>query len=133
LATRVPARLSPAEGRRFGLAVGGAFLALAALAWWRGRQDTCLITGTLGVLLALAGLAVPTRLGPVERGWTALARLLSKVTTPVFMSVMYFVVFAPAGLLLRACGHRTIVPNRAQATFWVSRGAKTRSDMHRQF
>ena len=35
---RVPARLTPAEGRKFGLTVGAAFLVLAAIPWWRGHR-----------------------------------------------------------------------------------------------
>ena len=108
-------------------------MALAALAWWRRREEAFIITGTLGALLALGGLVSPVRLGPVYRTWMAMAHALSMVTTPVFMTVMYFAVFAPAGLLMRAFGHRAIAPDRDQASFWVSRGAKTRSDMRRQF
>ena len=133
MAQPIPARLSPAEGRRFGLTVGGAFLAVAAVAWWRGREGALIVTGTLGTLLVVAGLLLPSHLGPVQRAWTAGAHALSKVTTPIFMSVMYFVVFTPAGLLIRAFGHRPIAPVRTRTSFWVPRGSKPQSDMHRQF
>ncbi len=48
--TRVPTRLSRAEGRRFAFTVGAALAALAGVAWWRGR----LIAAT--VLITFAGL-----------------------------------------------------------------------------
>jgi hypothetical protein len=132
LAERVPARLTPAEGRRFGLAVGGAFLALAALSWWRGHPRTLAVAGSLGALLVLAGLLLPGRLGPVYRAWMGLAHALSKVTTPVFMSLAYALVFTPAGLLMRAFGHRPLSPDRARESFWVSR-SEARTQMERQF
>jgi hypothetical protein len=65
--------------------VGGAFVALAGVAWWRGRHTIAIGLGALGTTLGLLGLLVPTRLGPVNRAWMGLATLLSRVTTPLFM------------------------------------------------
>ena len=92
MAARVPARLTAAQGRKFGLTVGGAFLVFAGIAWWRGHPTTTMVLGSLGGGLALAGLVVPTMLGPVERAWMALAHAISKVTTPIVMGVMYLLV-----------------------------------------
>ena len=89
MATRVPARLTTAQGRRFGLTVGGAFLVFAAIAYWRGHSTSTAVLGGLGATLALAGLIIPAHLGPVERAWMRLAHLISKVTTPIVMGVMY--------------------------------------------
>ncbi len=112
LATGIPARLSGAEGRRFGLTVGGAFLLLAALAWWRGRPLGLAVFATLGALLVLSGFAVPTRLSPIFRAWMALAQGLSRITTPLFLGVIFFLVLTPsldlstngATLVWLACG-----------------------------
>src|SRR5207249_5300275 len=52
LETRVPARLSAAEGRRFGLSVGGMFLVLGAVLWWRGHA-TAPVPAALGALLVV--------------------------------------------------------------------------------
>ena len=73
MAARVPARLSAAgkprgahapafsaaEGRRFGLTVGGAFLALAALLWWRHHPTRTTVAAVLGALLVLAAAFAP--------------------------------------------------------------------------
>jgi hypothetical protein len=120
------------RGRRFGLTVGGAFLALAALAAWRGRPMVRLITGTLGTGLVFSAVVIPQWLGPVARAWTALAHALSKVTTPLFLTVVYLIVFTPAALLLRIFGRRPLTARRAGQTFWVVRAVRS-SDMHRQF
>src|SRR3954454_6045583 len=92
MATGVPARLTAAEGRKFGLTVGLAFLALGSIAYWRGKHRTSTVFLVLGGLLVLAALVVPTALGPVERAWMALAHAISKVTTPIFMGVVFFLV-----------------------------------------
>lgn len=133
LAARVPARLTPAEGRKFGLVVGGAFLVLAALLYWREHEMVSTIAGALGGLLVAGGLIVPTRLGPVQNAWMKLAHAISKVTTPVFMGIIFFVVITPAGLLIRMFGRRPLV-RPARVSAWLPRGADNRqSNLERQF
>lgn len=135
LAARVPARLKAAEGRRFGLTVGGAFLVLAAVAWWRGRPITLAVLAGLGAGLTLAALALPTRLGPLQRGWMALAHAISRVTTPIFMGIVYFLVISPMGVVLRALGKNSLVRPEREAGFWVDRSAESAKSqsMERQF
>lgn len=134
LATGVSARLTPAEGRRFGLLVGGAFLLLAVL-FWRGSHPTLAsVALALGCGLVAGGLVAPDRLGPIYRGWMALAMAISKVTTPVFMGLIFFLLLTPAGLLARLVGHRPITPPRDAGTFWHSRSpGSRRGDMNHQF
>lgn len=135
MGSSVPARLTAAGGRRFGLTVGGAFLAIAAITWWRGSPNAMVIFGALGAALALAGLAVPTHLGPVERGWMALAHAISKVTTPIVMGVMYLVVLTPVGVARRALGGNPLVHALEADGFWRERpeGRRRSADMRRQF
>ena len=134
MAAGVPARLTAAQGRRFGLTVGGAFLFLAALAWWRGHPTTLTILGSLGVVLCLAGLAIPTLLGPVERAWMKLAHVISKVTTPIVMGLMYLLVLTPIGYLKRWFAGNPMVHEAKADSYWISRAAGKRAgDLTRQF
>jgi hypothetical protein len=133
LAHGIPARLSAAEGRKFALTVGGAFLALAGVATWRGHVRVAAVLGSLGVLLVLAGLVAPAHLGPVQRAWMGLALLLSKVTTPGFMGLVYFVVLTPIALLRRAHGHDSLVHRETDQGFWVGRTPGRTSSLSRQF
>jgi hypothetical protein len=131
----IPARLTPAEGRKFGLLVGAAFLALTALLWWRGAPAGMWVTGAIGALLVLGGLALPGHLGPIFRAWMGLAHLLSKVTTPIFMGIVYFVVLTPIGLLMRAFGRSPLPSPVRGASAWSPRPT-ARADgnqMFRQF
>ena len=134
MATRVPARLSAREGRRFALTVGLAFAALGGVAWWRGREVTATILVGVGVFLLLAGLLIPARLGPIYRFWMGFAAAISRVTTPVFMGIVYFVVVTPMGLVRRLAGKDTLLRPRTAKTFWVARAADARrTGMDRQF
>jgi hypothetical protein len=130
----IPARLSPAEGRKFGLTVGGAFLVLASLLhFWRHRETAGAIIGVLGAVLVLAALVVPAHLGPVQRAWMGLAHAISKVTTPIFMGIVFFVVITPIGLVMRLFGRRSLVHREQHGSFWVAPASGGRSDMKRQF
>lgn len=134
MAAGIPARLTAAQGRRFGLTVGGAFLVFAAIAWWRGHPTTTTVLGTLGGTLSVAGLVIPTLLGPVERAWMQLAHLISKVTTPIVMGVMYLAVLTPVGLLRRAFGGNPMVHQPEGGTYWKARPeGKRAGNLTRQY
>lgn len=130
-----PARkASTTELRKFGLLVGGVFVALAAFLVW--RQKPAFVVGTLasvGALLVLMGLGAPKALGPVYVVWMRFALLLSKITTPIFMGVIYFGLLTPTGLIMRALGRNPLRGSRA-GTFWVSRPVGARAGaLERQF
>jgi hypothetical protein len=133
LEARIPARLSAAEGRKFGLLVGGAFLLLGGVSYWRGHQIVPVVLWALGGALVLAGLLIPGYLGPVYRGWMRFAVVLSRVTTPIVMGVIYYGLFTPMGFVRRRLGRNALIRPEGES-FWTSRqpGAR-RSDLSRQF
>lgn len=132
MAHGIPARLSPAEGRKFGLTVGAAFGVLAALMWWRDHQTPLYVFGALCVGLLTAGLLVPGQLGPVYRAWMGLALLISKITTPVFMGIVFFVVIMPVGLLMRAFGRNPVRHQPVNGSYWAPR-SDARGSLSNQF
>ena len=129
----IPTRLTSQEGRKFGFTVGAAFAVFAGLAWWRGHTVSWGVLGALGGTLLFAGAVFPTLLGPVRRGWMAFARLLSKVTTPVFMGIVYFLVITPIALFTRAVGRQPMKHAEKDGGFWIPAPSGGRSDMQRQF
>jgi hypothetical protein len=61
------------------------------------------------------------------------ALVLSKITTPIFMGVVYFIVLTPVGLFRRMLGKNSLVRPQG-GSFWVDRPAGTRrGDIKRQF
>jgi hypothetical protein len=133
LAAGIPARLTPAEGRKFGFTVGGAFLVLSGIMWWRQHETPMYLFIGLGSLLILGALVIPGKLGPVYRGWMKFGEAISKVTTPIFMGIVFFGVLTPTAFIKRLFGGNKLVPNRAAATYWQDRGENRRGDLKRQF
>lgn len=113
--------------------MGIAFAVLGAILLWRDHTVAASVCGTLAGLLILGGLVIPGRLGPVYRGWMAVALAISKVTTPVFMAIVYFLVLTPTGLLMRVAGRNPLRRGSGIDTEWVSRNRGDRGDMRRQF
>lgn len=135
LADRIPARLTAREGRRFGLTVGLVFLALGGVSRWRGHSIAPLVLWTLGVLFTTGGLFLPGQLGPVHRAWMSAGHLLSRVTTPLFMGIVYFGVITPMGLLLRWFGRDPLLHRPSETGYWAIRepDAEQENSMRRQF
>jgi hypothetical protein len=129
----IPARLTPAEGRKFGFTVGGAFLVLSGITWWRGHEIPMYVLIGLGSLLILGALIIPGKLGPVYRGWMKFGEAISKVTTPIFMGIVFFGVLTPTAFIKRIFGGSKLIPSRAAATYWHERGTNRRGDLKRQF
>ena len=116
------------------MTLGLAFLVLAGLLYWRHFPTGSAVTAALGILLLVAGLILPTHLGPVSRGWMKIGAAISVVTTPVFMGVVYFLVLTPTGLIMRMIGRNPLKPARAEGTHWVTRAeVNRRSSLDRQF
>ena len=124
----------PRDLRRFALTVGTAFLALAVASYLRGHRAAPAVLGAGGAALLLGGLLVPGRLGGVYRGWMRLALAISRVTTPLFMGIVYFAILTPLALVRRRGGRGRLGVAPGARTGWVDRPAGARrSDLRRQF
>lgn len=128
-------QFTASDGRKFAFPVGIAFLLLAGLTWWRGHGTVSVGFASVAGILMLAGLAVPSRLGPVYRAWMAMAHGISKVTTPIFLGIVYFGVITPTALVMRALGKNPIERRGDDGSFWISReeSAPDPQTMRRQF
>jgi Saxitoxin biosynthesis operon protein SxtJ len=77
----------------------------------------------LSGLFLLVALVAPRALNPLNRAWTALAVVLHKITNPIFLGVLYFLVFTPFGWLLRLCGKDFLRLKSAEEeqSYWIVR------------
>jgi hypothetical protein len=101
--------------------VGAAFAVLALLLLWRERETAATALGALAAALLVGGLAAPAAMGPVYRAWMGLALVLSKVTTPIFLGIVYYLVLTPVGVLRRTFGQHPLVHVAKDGSFWNRR------------
>lgn len=88
--------------REFGLITGAIIAGLFGLfiPWLLERPFPIWPWVAFGCLGLLA-LAIPAILWPVYRLWMRLGMLLSKVTTPVIMALVFFFMFTPISLVIK--------------------------------
>ena len=92
--------------RNFGWVMAACFSLIAAFLRWKWGAESVVppcLASLAGIFLIL-GTVAPTVLGPVEKGWMALAEKISVVMTFVIMVLLFYLVITPLGLLLRLFG-----------------------------
>jgi len=89
--------------RRFGLTFAAGLATLSALLLWRGRPIGAY---TLVVAFSVATLALvaPRFLAPLERVLAKIFRAVSATITYVVLTLMYYLVITPLGLVIRLLG-----------------------------
>ena len=91
--------------RNFGLMTGAIFAVLFGVALpWLFSHSYPVWPWVLFTVMAAWALAAPSSLRIVYRGWMRLGLLLSKVTTPLILGIVYFILIVPFGLMRRVFG-----------------------------
>jgi Kef-type K+ transport system membrane component KefB len=88
--------------RSFGLSTGGmvALLFGLVLPWLFGFAYPTW-PWILCAVLVFSGLVWPRALGPVYRVWMRFGLLMSRITTPLILGIVFFVVLLPMGLFAK--------------------------------
>ena len=91
--------------REFGLVTGGIFAGLFGLFFpWLLARPSPYWPWIIGAALALWALGAPATMRGFYRLWMRLAFLLNRVTTPVIMGLVFFVIITPIALIMRLSG-----------------------------
>ena len=108
--------------REFGLTVGIAFGVLATLLYWREKAHYIYFVPVSAALILL-GLILPAVLRPVRKGWMTLAAGMGWVMTRVILTILFFGVFTPLGVIARMVGKQflNVHIERSAKSYWVYR------------
>ena len=115
---------SPRALRLFGILVGGVFLVAGACVYlFADAQMVAAVLGAVGAVLLCGGFYFAPRLRAVYRAWMALALVLGHLVTMVLLTVVYFLLITPLGLLMRLFGRdpmrRSFKP--PGESYWIAR------------
>ena len=108
--------------RSFALTVGGVLAALGAWLLWRGKPYAApLLCG--GAILIAAGLFSPPVLKAVHKIWMTLALCLGWGMTRILLSVLFYGILTPLGLIARIFGKEFLdLSFRTDAaSYWIKR------------
>ncbi len=108
--------------RGFGFVFAGFFAVVALVRWWRDHGGATWFMVAALAMLAIA-LIRPSVLAPFNGVWTKLALLLSKIMNPVIMGVLFFLVVAPIGVMMRVLGKRPLALefDPDAKSYWIER------------
>ena len=111
--------------RKFGLLVGAVFTVLGLIWWARGKP---FFAGSLapGAALMAFGLAWPRALKFAYIAWMSLAIVLGFVVSTALLTLFFFIVITPIGLVARLAGKDFLglKLDRQAASYWISRERK---------
>jgi hypothetical protein len=127
---------SPRALRRFGFTVGLVMLLLGSLLLWRQHRATGWPLTSLGSLLLIGAGFFPTALKYLHRPWMILSLALGWIMSRVLLTIVFFLVVTPIGLLQRFFGKRAIeVDFRTEAaSYWQLRTERfTPANYEKQF
>ena len=96
-----PARLKTL--RNFGFIMTGALGIIGGLLFWKGKDTSFIFLGVASLFLA-AALAAPKVLAPIERAWLKFGEKISVVMTFVLVTLIFYLVVTPIGVIMRLCG-----------------------------
>lgn len=125
------------ELRNFGLLVGGVFAVLGLLFWARHKPIFPYLLAP-GVMLVALGVAAPRALKHVYIGWMSLALALGFIVSHVILTLFFFGVITPVGLMARLWGKDFLRRklDRNAPSYWIKRegvAARPPADYERQF
>lgn len=129
-------RTGPRELRKFGLMVGGVFVAIGVVFLLRHKPSYPFFLSP-GVALIAFGALAPRALKYVYIAWMALAFALGFFMSQVILTLFFFLVVTPIGLLARLF-RKDFLARRLQrraASYWIPcpKETKTAESYYRQF
>ncbi|MEZ4268637.1 MAG: SxtJ family membrane protein [Myxococcota bacterium] len=108
----------PSE-RSFGLTIGILLAVIGLFPLWRGAQPVTWLLVVAAALVALA-LVYPRALAGPNRAWTLFGHYAGRVTNPLLLGLVYFLIMTPMSLALRLTGRDPLGLRfrRGVASYW---------------
>lgn len=88
--------------RHFGLLTGGIVLGLFGIVLpWIFGFDYPIWPWILSAVLGCWACAAPRSLQPVYRGWMRIGMVLNRITTPIILGAVFYLVITPTSFIMR--------------------------------
>jgi len=115
-------KIRGSSDRNFGLVFASVLTVLGLVPIRAGGHVRVPALGLAAIFLVVT-LLRPALLHPLNRAWTILGLLLGRVVNPLVTTVLFFLVFTPAGLISRLRGKDPLrlKPRLDTDTYWIIR------------
>ena len=122
--------------RSFGLTTGSIVAVLFGLLFpWLLDHNLPLWPWVLFGVLALWALAAPTTLRPVYKVWMRFGLLMSRVTTPLILGLVFYVVITPVSLIRALLGKDAMARtfDKDTASYRITSRAPEKENLEKPF
>ncbi|MBI5660765.1 MAG: ECF transporter S component [Ignavibacterium album] len=122
--------------KKTGITVGIVLILISFILWWIGKSSFVYFSLAGGIFIILSYIAIPL-LRPFHKLWIGLSLVLGFVMSRVILTILFYFVVTPIGLLAKLVGKK-FMPlgfDKDAATYWEKREktVKTKIDYERQF
>ena len=120
--------------RKFGIMVGTVLLIIAGLLFWKEKESFQLFLA-IGIVLFVAGIALPFILKPIYWVWMVFATILGWFMTRVILSLLFYVIITPIGLIARLFGKQFLglKMDRSKQSYWNMKIVEASKNYEKQF
>ncbi|NQU66882.1 MAG: hypothetical protein HQ510_02965 [Candidatus Marinimicrobia bacterium] len=122
--------------RKFGITIGIVSIVIAGFFYWKNKESFQLLL-TVGTVLCILGAVIPFVLKPVHWIWMSFATILNWFMTRVILSLLFYMIVTPIGLISRMLGKQFLKLkwNKAKPTYWNyhSGGVCEKENYEKQF
>jgi Saxitoxin biosynthesis operon protein SxtJ len=128
--------VTDAQARKSALVVAAVLLLTAAWNLYRGRTTVVIVFGSISAALIIVGLFIPVAARAFHKAWMRFAVALGHVNSRVLLTLMYYLVFTPYGLVSRLAGRDPLRRRGAAGeSYWTERKQtrQTREQFERLF
>lgn len=124
---------SKTEFRKFGLSLGGLCLILGLYLLWKNKPWVSPIL-IISVFLLISGALYPKILIPFYFIWMTIATIIGWIMTRVILTLLFYLVVTPIGMISRLFGHRflDLKLDASRKSYWNYQSEKQPEESHYQ-
>ena len=112
-------RSEKSDLRKFGITIGIILVMIAGFFFWKEKESFQIFL-TVGAVLCIFGVVIPVILKPIYWIWMIFATILGWIMTRIILSILFYVILTPIGLIPRLFGKQFLELkwNRTNRTYW---------------
>ena len=105
--------------RKFGITIGVILLIITGFLFWKEKESFQILL-IFSVTLCFLGIAIPFILKPIYWVWMIFATILGWIMTRVILSLLFYIIITPIGLILRFFGKQFLELrwDKSKESYW---------------
>ena len=105
--------------RKFGITISIILMIIAGFLFWKEKESFQIFL-TVGTILFVLGILVPAILKPIYWVWMIFATILGWIMTRVILSLLFYIIITPIGLIYRFFGKQFLELrwDKSKESYW---------------